>query len=319
MVKIATYVFFDIETTGLPHQEKNKTKITELSFVAALRDDLEEAPIGAQPYVSKLSLLFNPQKKIHPEVTILTGLSNDSLKNAPIFKDNIETILSFLKELPKPACLVAHNGNRFDYKILLTEFLDVNAFLPQDLLCVDSLQGFQQILKNKKLPVVSNAKKDDSFIRETSIMEDDSLAKDSSLVRDNSLISEDSLLSEDDWPNLDMSSEDWREIDSLCSSFSDIPFEASSSSRKDECKENNMERDTEKISYTLSSLYRRLLKKEVYNAHRAEDDCLMLMQCVVATKEFMTWADRSYKSIHDIKPLDRNKYQRNNFTTSSPT
>ncbi|XP_026743517.1 uncharacterized protein LOC113505206 [Trichoplusia ni] len=315
MTKIAAFVFFDIETTGLPHQERNKTKITELSFVAAVRSDIEEAPIGSKPYVSKLTLLFNPQKKICAEVALLTGLSNNTLKNAPIFKDNIHTILAFLGELPKPTCLVAHNGNRFDFKLLLTEFLDINAILPQDLLCVDSLIGFRHILKNRSSPDLPNARtvpipRDKSFSKDDSLLEEDSLARDSSMYRSSSLISEDSLIS-DDWPELDVSTEDWQEIDSLCSSFSEMPYEASNMSRsmKDEAKELAGKSTTEKVSYTLSSLYRRLLKKEVYNAHRAEDDCLMLLECVVATKEFLPWADRFCKSILDIKPFDRCQYK----------
>ncbi|XP_021183434.3 uncharacterized protein LOC110371475 [Helicoverpa armigera] len=322
MPKIATFVFFDIETTGLPHQERNKTKITELSFVAALRNDMKKAPFGAVPYISKLTLLFNPQKDIHPVAAKMTGLSNESLKNAPIFRDNVATIVSFLSDLPKPVCLVAHNGDRFDYRILLAEFLDVNASLPQDLLCVDSLTGFKHIIRSPSTngANTSNIRKDDSLVRSISMV-DDSLLEEDSLARDNnSLISEDSLIS-DDWPELDVSTEDWKEIDSLCSSFSDMPLDNSRSSRHfDECKEpkNNKDyKETEKISYTLSNLYKRIMKKEVYNAHRAEDDCLMLLECVAATKEFLPWADRSCKNIYDIVPLDRKKYKNNHFTSSS--
>lgn len=315
MTKVASFVFFDVETTGLPHQERNKTKITELCFVAAIRSDIEESPIGYKPYVSKLTLLFNPQKKIRPEVALMTGLSNNTLKNAPLFKDNIHTMVAFLEELPKPTCLVAHNGNRFDYKLLLTELLDINALLPQGLLCVDSLIGFRHILKNRSSPDLPNARnpsipRDNSFSKDDSLLEEDSLARDNSMFRSSSLISEDSLIS-DDWPELDVSTEDWQEIDSLCSSFSEMPYEAAnmSKSMKDESKELAGKPTIEKGSYTLSSLYRRLLNKEIYNAHRAEDDCLMLLECVVAAKEFLPWADRSCKSIQDIKPFDRYQYK----------
>lgn len=97
MCSIESYVFFDIETTGLPWLEKNRTKITELSFVVALRKDVIVTPHGSLPPVSKLSLVFNPGRPIDPEAVKLNGLSNDLLRHAPVFRQKIETIVSFLK------------------------------------------------------------------------------------------------------------------------------------------------------------------------------------------------------------------------------
>lgn len=279
-MKIASYVFFDIETTGLPYQERNRTKITELSFVAASRNDLEKATIGRRPYVSKLTLLFNPQRKIHPDSAAITGLTNEMLKNAPTFRDKAETIITFLNELPKPVCLVAHNGNTFDYKILLAEFGDINILLPKDLFCVDSLIGFKKLHKEKYPKISSNSSFEDSK-------------------------------GTDDWPDLDVSSEDWNEIDLLCASLSDIdpfglPERNGNNTRSPKSSIKKIENVKEKLSFKLTSLYERLLSKKVTNAHRAEDDCMMLLECVVAAKEFLIWADKYCKSIHDIKPLVRN-------------
>lgn len=94
MTKIETYVFFDIETTGLPHEERNKTKITELCFVAVLREHIKRThPFAISTPVSKLTLLINPQKRISPISEKITGLSNDLLKNAPIFQEYVHTII----------------------------------------------------------------------------------------------------------------------------------------------------------------------------------------------------------------------------------
>lgn len=279
MVKVATYVFFDLETTGLPHQERNKTKIIEVSFIAALREDIEKATIGSKPYHSKLTLMLNPQRKIHPDVVILTGISNDMVNNAPIFSDKLETILTFLNNLPKPVCLVAHNGNSFDYKIFLAELFDINASLPDDILCVDSLTGFRQLHK-QKWPKASSETKENNF--------------------------EDSIGSED-WPDLNVTPEDWSNIDMLCATLSDIKIYETSP--KDlELESNKIVKyvdKNEKISFKLTDLYKRLLKKEIISSHRAEDDCIMLLECVVATKEFLVWADKYCKCISNIKPLQR--------------
>lgn len=75
MTEISTFVFFDIETTGLLGCDP--PKITELAFTACLREHLLNANKNEIPRaVHKLLLPFNPQKVIHPESTRLTGKIN---------------------------------------------------------------------------------------------------------------------------------------------------------------------------------------------------------------------------------------------------
>ncbi|XP_068625128.1 three prime repair exonuclease 2-like [Battus philenor] len=285
-MSIATYVFFDIETTGLPCKEKNQTKITELTFVAASASEIQSTPLGSLPLVNKLSLLFNPKKKISSSAEKITKLSNYSLSHQPEFKDRINTINAFLKELPKPVCLVAHNGNRFDYKIFAAEYEDANAEFPPDILCVDSLSGFRKILTND-----SNILKSRKQNKKTPIYTSSPNSSQNNIMTDD----------EDEWPELNVHNEEWREIDNLSLSLSNM----SCSEKEIKCKDNN---DTakEKISYSLSNLYKRLLKKEPIDAHRAEADCLMLLECVIATKSsFLAWANDAVVPLHNIKPLQR--------------
>lgn len=71
MDMIKTFVFLDLETTGLPHLEYNKTKITEFCAVAVQASHIE---LGCFPRVhNKLALCFNPTKMIQPECTKITG------------------------------------------------------------------------------------------------------------------------------------------------------------------------------------------------------------------------------------------------------
>lgn len=51
----------------------------------------------------------------------------------------------FLKHLPRPVCLVAHNGNQFDFPVLNHTVQALNGSLPTDLLCADSLKLFQDL------------------------------------------------------------------------------------------------------------------------------------------------------------------------------
>lgn len=68
---IKTFIFVDIETTGLPTEEHNKSKITELSMIAV---QAQHISLGVFPRVqNKLSLCFNPRKMVSLEAERLTG------------------------------------------------------------------------------------------------------------------------------------------------------------------------------------------------------------------------------------------------------
>lgn len=73
--EIKTFLFFDIETTGLPEYENNKTKITEISLMAITRDQLQQySNYNIFPrVVNKLNLCFNPGRLIHFDSTRLSG------------------------------------------------------------------------------------------------------------------------------------------------------------------------------------------------------------------------------------------------------
>ncbi|KPJ00769.1 Three prime repair exonuclease 2 [Papilio xuthus] len=287
---ISTFVFFDIETTGLPHEERNQTKIIELTFLAVSAEDIAVTPVGEIPLVNKLSLFFNPEREISAEAANMTRLSETLLAIQPTFKERVKTLNSFLEELPKPVCLVAHNGNRFDFKILTAEYKDVKAEFPRDLLCVDSITGFRQLDRNKTINNNNRTKTKPLYVSSPkrtieSIMTDD----------------------EDEWPELNISIEEWREIDDMTKSMSSMSCEEDEKDTSGEKgKSNKVHTAKEKVSYTLSSLYRRLLKKEPINTHRAEVDCILLLECVIATKSnFLPWANKNAKLLSSIKPLSR--------------
>lgn len=143
MDEINSFVFFDIETTGL--RSCDPPKITELAFVACSRAHLLDPDNEKIPRVIfKLLLPLNPMKMIHPESTRITRnaipieyikliqmnfdfllysfktvLDNWKLENCKKMDANtVEIMNCFFNQLNKPICLVAHNGNKFDYPIL---------------------------------------------------------------------------------------------------------------------------------------------------------------------------------------------------------
>lgn len=73
---IKSFVVLDLETTGLPHLENFKTRITELSIIAAARNHLTDAsknPNKLPRVLQKLNVCFYPNKLILPETTNITG------------------------------------------------------------------------------------------------------------------------------------------------------------------------------------------------------------------------------------------------------
>lgn len=66
------------------------------------------------------------------------------LENENKFNENSVQLLNhFLLQLPQPVCLVAHNGDKFDFPIIQKQLKDLELTLPDDLYCLDSLSFFR--------------------------------------------------------------------------------------------------------------------------------------------------------------------------------
>ncbi len=90
------FVVFDIETTGL---DKNKEEITEIGAVK----------ISNGVITDHFSTFVNPQKPIPEHITELTGISDETVANAP----TIEGVLPKFLEFCRGCVLVAQNA-KFD-------------------------------------------------------------------------------------------------------------------------------------------------------------------------------------------------------------
>ena len=99
-------VVFDLETTGL---DLVRDRIIQLSYIKVMPDGEER----------RENLLVNPGKAIPQEVTELTGISNDDVKDAPTFKE----IAQKLNEKMKDCDCAGYNSNHFDIPMLAEEFL----------------------------------------------------------------------------------------------------------------------------------------------------------------------------------------------------
>ena len=101
-------VVFDLETTGL---FPRKDRIIEIAAVKVKPDGTEE----------RLERLLNPTVPIPPETTAIHGISDETVRDCPTFKEVADEIYAFFE-----GCDVSgFNSDRYDIPCLEEEFLRV--------------------------------------------------------------------------------------------------------------------------------------------------------------------------------------------------
>ncbi|XP_048000887.1 three-prime repair exonuclease 1-like [Leguminivora glycinivorella] len=270
MAPIATYVFFDLETTGLPRDEFNKTKITELCMVAVKREHVLYALPGRVPRVlHKLTRCFNPGKRITEGSSEITGLDNFLLEHESYFDIRIFNMIdNFLNTLTKPACFITHNGRNFDFPILKRQLDMLNVKFSDDLLCADSLDAFSDILEEKKA---------ETIVVEAETVDEVDLAAENCLSMQavNEVTPKQVKLPPKRPPNPGKAKQR-------------LPF-----------SEKRL-----KESYKLPDIYERVLRRRAVDAHRAETDCMLSLEIAVAlSKEFTEWVDAHHHQFSEVSPM----------------
>lgn len=99
-------VVFDLETTGL---DLVNDRVIQLSYIKVCPDGTE----------LRGNEIINPGKPIAPEITTLTGISDDDVKDRPAFKE----LAPRLAEEFKGCDFAGFNSNHFDIPMLAEEFL----------------------------------------------------------------------------------------------------------------------------------------------------------------------------------------------------
>ncbi|MBO7237980.1 MAG: 3'-5' exonuclease [Elusimicrobiaceae bacterium] len=113
LLKDAKFAVLDTETTGLSPQTGGK--ICELAISISQN--------GRK--IEEFSTLLNPQMPMHPEVIAIHGITNEMVKDAPIFADIVPQLLDLLDG----CVLVAHNAD-FDLGFLRGEMEHCGLRLP---------------------------------------------------------------------------------------------------------------------------------------------------------------------------------------------
>jgi DNA polymerase III subunit epsilon len=102
-------IFFDLETTGI---DVVNDRIVELSYLKIHPGGKEESS----------TWLINPGRPIPPESTLIHGISDDDVKDAPLFNQIAQTLANDFEGCD----FAGFNSNRFDLPLLAEEFLRTN-------------------------------------------------------------------------------------------------------------------------------------------------------------------------------------------------
>jgi DNA polymerase-3 subunit epsilon len=104
--------FFDLEATGV---NVGADRIVEIAILKAMPDGTE------QVYTKRI----NPEIPIPLVTSLIHGIYDEDIKNAPKFEDVAAEIAEFIGD----ADLAGYNSNKFDIPMLLEEFLRVGVDL----------------------------------------------------------------------------------------------------------------------------------------------------------------------------------------------
>ena len=102
-------VFFDLETTGI---NIASDRIVEISYLKIYPDQREEVK----------TILVNPGRPIPPDVTALHGISDDDVKDAPLFHEVAQTLANTFEGCD----FAGYNLHKFDLPLLAEEFIRAN-------------------------------------------------------------------------------------------------------------------------------------------------------------------------------------------------
>lgn len=115
------YAIVDIETTG---GSPKTSRITEIAIFVH----------DGTKVVDEFTSLINPEIRIPPFITSLTGITNEMVADAPYFYEVAKKIV----ELTEDAIFVAHNA-AFDYSFVQAEFKSLGYEFKRETLCTVKL------------------------------------------------------------------------------------------------------------------------------------------------------------------------------------
>ena len=327
MIEVQTLVYFDLEATGL--KSSGRPRISELSLVAvniqdvlqmhkAIMENIPNRTIESSllqtrklspRIVNKLTLCVYPMATIVPLVSDITGLDNYNLMGQSKFSKSTGDLLnSFLSLLPAPVCLVAHNGNDYDFPLLKAELDKIGMQLKSDILCIDSYVGIREMFKKEK-DIVNSGNKTVTEVK---------LTKENNIVK-MELDAVSDLISKGEF-EIEMEEGTHTEVKFSKSENEETP--KSTKYKSNIClppkkrkqfsgfeivksrKALKFEIPGEPVSFSLINLHRHLLGCSPEESHGAEADCLSLMRTTAALgQKWIDWVKENCLKFETCKKM----------------
>lgn len=273
-------------------------------MVAVSAEDLFKCK-GALPRVMhKLLIPVNPRTAVSKTAAEISGLSNANLVDALPFEYKIYSLINnFLNVLKKPICLLAHNGNRFDYPILSKELKSINQTLSEDILTIDTLHMFQQYYKGcqNEIQELLNDGCDDVLLEALDAVDNDleqcNIVDHNNVVQRNTAdlnnleeeVSKSVILSnckpstsQSDYATMmQRINEKTPESRIIKSKYSNSKYASNARRSLDFGKQRQSS-----FKCSLGNIHKHLFQADPIQAHTAEGDCLILMRCVSEISDF---------------------------------
>ncbi|XP_034191406.1 uncharacterized protein LOC117609325 isoform X1 [Osmia lignaria lignaria] len=311
---IKTFIFFDLETTGLI-ERKVMPKIIELSLIAVSRNAICETMDPLPRVLHKLVLPVHPNTDISKLIHNLTGLSNKNLEEVQYFNyEACNLVMNFINRQTPPTCFVAYNGNNFDYPIFLSELKNINKDVSGDVLSIDMLNLIKDFFSLKE-----NAIENRNDIQTTSSMSNKEDIK--SLLNDGydkALCDALDSVMNSSFKKYNKNNHENKESNSSAANILNTPKtscykkiqkmnektpenQVIKSQDMDKCLHKRKESIARRklhftsgqpVNFKLSSVCKHIFGTDPQNAHTAEGDCLSMIRCAIQLGNyFVEWAD----------------------------
>ncbi|XP_063622961.1 uncharacterized protein LOC134795045 [Cydia splendana] len=300
MAPIATYVFLDLGTTG---QYADSNEITELSMVAVDRQQFLDSISQEKPeipkFLNKLTRCFKPEtQKISYTARAdgTGGFTEEMLQGElPLNESCFHLIDTFLYSLAKPVCIIAHNGFLFDYIILKRYFTKLQVQFSSELVCIDTLQAFYDILEEKR-----DEKYVEEYLEQHGLIPANSskpINRERDSCRDAAFETIPDTL--ETIRNYHLSGQaTFSEITKVKKSLRIfLKNHRRRYEKKDEKRAKRQypwgpEINMPSVSYKLTEIYTRVFQRKPRDAHKAEIDCILMLEIAVKLgQDFVDWVD----------------------------
>uniref|UniRef100_A0A023F6M6 Putative three prime repair exonuclease 1 n=1 Tax=Triatoma infestans TaxID=30076 RepID=A0A023F6M6_TRIIF len=297
MEPIASYVLLDVETTGLQGSHYGRTKITEICLIGVIKNHFKvhkkseincSSVLEIPRVVNKLTICFQPEKYLSPMSEKNSGLQNELLEELNPFNSKFCDMLNYFVDiLPKPVCLVAHNGIKHDFPLLLAHTKILGKPLPDDVLCADTLPAFKKLRENSDYSWqthgdITSSSNQPTLSEIIDLTEEEGIGE----KMDQNEPKTPSRTTQSHCPPL-------KQKNSTCNFEPRSPEKAS--------VKRNLNEPT-KTSNSLGSVYYHLFKENIPNEHTAEGDTEALLKCIAAFGEkFHIWVQENYIRLNEIQ------------------